>query len=134
MPFTIQIRHLNNPTTERKLDLILKTLIKLVEDIATMTTDFSPIREAITANTNIIQSIVDLLNDVALRAEFDAHDASAIRGLAAEIRAQGEALAAAVVKNTPADLNTVPEPFSTPASDSSEAVDPTPEPITSDNR
>lgn len=84
-----------------------------INDIITteaLMADFTALHEEITANGDAVASAVALLNDLATRVADAADDPEEIRAIAVELGGQSEALAAAVVANTPAAPEPTPEP------------------------
>jgi hypothetical protein len=92
-----------------------------INDIITteaLMADFTALHEEIEANGDAVSSAIALLNDLATRVADAADDPDEIRAIAAELGGQSEALAAAVVANTPA----APEPTEPPVDET--PVDP----------
>lgn len=62
--------------------------------------DFSPIEAEVTRDTEVTSSAVTLLNDLAAKVEATAGDPAKVTELASALRANSDALAAAVQANT----------------------------------
>jgi hypothetical protein len=68
-----------------------------------MALDFSALQAEITRDADVNSSAATLLADLAARVEATKGDPAAVQALADSLRANSDALAAAVVANTPAD-------------------------------
>lgn len=79
---------------ERKLDLILtnqETIMSALDDLTTQ----------VSSNTTVIQSALTLINGIADRIKAAGTDSAALDALTASLKADDNALAAAVSANTP---------------------------------
>lgn len=94
---------------EAKVDAILNAVIDLGAAQATAITnledimaDLTAITASVTENTSAAQSAVTLLNQLGDLIEANATDPAALQALADQLHANSQALADAVVANTPA--------------------------------
>ena len=69
----------------------------------------------VAANTNVTLSAIDLLNGIAAKLKDAGNDPVAIAKLAADLKANTDSLAAAVVANTPAAPDVAPAVDPAPA-------------------
>lgn len=67
-----------------------------------MATDLVPLQNEVSALTQVVPSVVALLEGFASRVEAEKEDPVAVQGLVDGVRSQAQALAAAVVAHTPA--------------------------------
>lgn len=65
--------------------------------------DLTDLEDAIGAQTDVVQGVSTLLDELATRLENAADDPAAVAALAAEVRTNSSSLAAAVARDTPAD-------------------------------
>lgn len=67
-----------------------------------MATDLTPLKNEVAALTQVVPSVVALLNGFADRVEAEKEDPAEVQAIVDGIRAQADTLAAAVVAHTPA--------------------------------
>lgn len=67
-----------------------------------MATDLTPLQNEVARLTEVVPSVVALLNGFADRVEAEKEDPVAVQAIVDGIRSQSDALAAAVTANTPA--------------------------------
>jgi hypothetical protein len=87
--------------TDRLLVKALGLLEYLVQQVQHMSSDLSSIQVAVSAETDAVKAAVTLLTDLAARLEAAKADPAQVQALADQIRANSDALSAAVVANTP---------------------------------
>jgi chromosome segregation ATPase len=85
----------------RKLDAILARLGRVEKDREAMTQDLQNLADQVKQNTDAEQSAVALLTSLADKLHAAADDPAAIRDLATQLKSSSDALAAAIVANTP---------------------------------
>lgn len=83
-------------------ELILKKLQRLTRQEAKMATDLTALTAAVTRDTEVSTSAITLLNHLSELLAASATDPAAIQSIAESLTANADALAAAVVANTPA--------------------------------
>lgn len=74
-----------------------------------------PIASEVARQTTVVGSVVSLLSGLAAQLTANANDPAAVAALASQIKLNTDALAAAVVQNTPAAAPTPPAPVAPPA-------------------
>lgn len=87
---------------DRKLDRIERKLGLLQREEEIIMSDLTALQSSVTANGDVEQSAIVLLNGLAEALRAAATDPAAIQALADQITAQSSSLAEAVVANTPA--------------------------------
>jgi len=85
-----------------KLNAILRGLQASREREVTMSVEMDALQAAVTRNTTLDGSMIELLNGIAAQLLATAGDRAAALALAGELNAKSDALAAAVAANTPA--------------------------------
>ncbi len=98
------------PDTQKQFDRIEAMLSNLTERLNPMALDRSRLSSEIAENNSAIQSAVTLINQIAQELRDAAGNQDAVNALADQLDAQSNALAAAVVANTPAEPAPAPEP------------------------
>jgi hypothetical protein len=88
--------------TERKLDEIIFRLRRLDRLEREVIMDLTDLQNAVSANTDVVNSAVTLIGGLADQIEAAAGDPAAVAQLAQNLRTNNDALAAAVAANTPA--------------------------------
>ena len=99
------------------------SLAELKEKIEAMSLAVENLQAAVAANTSATQSAILLLNQIAGDLRENAADEAAILAIADQVETNAEALAAAVVANTPAEVT---EPTPDPIVDEPTPVEPEP--------
>jgi hypothetical protein len=89
-----------------KLDLVLALLKSIQLGGVNVTQELQSLTEEVSRNTAVDQSAIQLLNGLAEKIEAIKQDPIALQALASDMRASSDALAAAVVANTPAAPST----------------------------
>jgi hypothetical protein len=89
-------------SADRKLDQILARLGILEQQEHTIMKELDTLTTEVKASTDVEQSALVLINGIAARLEAAGTDPVALQALTDSLKASREALAAAVVANTPA--------------------------------
>ncbi len=98
-----QVRNEGNyRAIDRKLDLILTHLNLIQRGDAIVTQELEALSEQVARNTSVDQSAIELLAGLAAKIESMKDDPIKLQALASDMRASSDALAAAVLANTPA--------------------------------
>jgi len=87
---------------DRKVTKLLPTLNRMETDMAAMDDAIAALTMQVSANTDAEQSAVALIQNLATLIQQNASDPAAINDLAAKLKASADALAGAVMANTPA--------------------------------
>jgi chromosome segregation ATPase len=95
-----------DPETKQQLDRIESLIFNLAERQHTMALDLTRLQAEIAENNSAIASAVTLLNQIADELRAQSGNQDAVNALADQLSGQSDALAAAVVANTP----TQPQP------------------------
>ena len=82
---------------------IIKALNAITKQGVTMTQEVDDLQAAVAAEGTVIDSAITLLNGLSARIADLAEDPVALKALSVEVKAKSDALAAAVVANTPAE-------------------------------
>lgn len=90
------------PSLHRKLDAILARIGSVEKDQQQVTQELQALTQQVHANTDAEQSAIQLLNGLSQQLKDAAEDPVAVRALADQLKTSGDALAAAVLANTPA--------------------------------
>lgn len=85
-----------------KLDLVLLKLDRAEREMGRMSAELDALKTQVERNTSVTQSAVTLINGLAEQIEDLKDDPAELTRLAADLKAQGDSLAAAVTQNTPA--------------------------------
>lgn len=113
---TIRVEHVLLPSPEQTdlLERVAVALESLVERIGTMQEQLDDLKAAVAAQTDVVASAVTAFQGLADKIEQSADDPDEVRDLAATVRQNSQALAAAIPQNTqPGALpgvNPPPEP------------------------
>lgn len=110
----------------RQLDEVIELLRVLTRRERNMSADLSALTAAVQANTDVEQSAIALIADLAQRFEDAKADPAEVQALADQLRSSASALSAAVAANTPAAPAPAPSPA--PAPDPAPAPSPDPAP------
>lgn len=98
----------------RKRRSVHQKVDEILERLTTMSAALDALKAAVTNENTTIDSAIALINGLAAQVAALPADSAAIAQLASDIKAKGDALAAAVVANTPAAPAT-PAPSTPPA-------------------
>lgn len=100
----------------KKLDMLLRigkkiltTLEEIRKESKIMTQELVDLEAAVTENTSLDTSIIELVNGLAAQVEALKDDPAKLASLASELRAKSAAMAAAIQANTPAPPPVEPE-------------------------
>ena len=88
--------------TTKTLALILNALTNLKNEVQTMGSDLTALTAQVTANTTVEGSAVTALNGLAAQIASLKNDPVALQGLSDQLKTSSDALAQAIVANTPA--------------------------------
>ena len=91
-----------DPSTTGRLDRIEAMLQSLISQGTTLMTDLTQLKAAVDAEGTVVQGAVTLIEGLAAKIAALPPDQASIDALAAEVKGQSDALAAAVAANTPA--------------------------------
>lgn len=83
-------------------------------NMAAVNADFSALMDQAKKNEDAEDAAITLLASLAAKIEAGATDPVAMRQLATDLKTHGDALAAAIVVNTPADPGPTPDPAGGP--------------------
>ena len=95
--------HVVDDSASAKLDAILATLAQLKQEEVTMSAELDALTAEVTNATTVEQSAIALIQGLAAKIESMKNDPAALSALAASLKTQDDALAAAVTANTPAE-------------------------------
>lgn len=104
-----------SPDVAALLQQILAKLTTQQGELDHMSAELDDLAVAVSENTDIDQSAIQLLNELADKLDAAAADPAAVAALAADIRSSSAGLAAAVTANTPAAPAPVEPPAEPPA-------------------
>jgi hypothetical protein len=107
MDLTIHVYHhfessLDSGRADRKLDQILAQLNVLGRQETTIMADLTDLTAKVQATTDAEQSAILLINGIAAQLKTAGTDPAALAALGESLKTNSDALAAAVVANTPA--------------------------------
>ncbi len=86
---------------EAKLDLVLFSLANLIRKEDEVMADLTALTAQVQENTDVEASAIQLLNNLAALIQQNATDPVALQALADQLNGSADALAAAIVANTP---------------------------------
>lgn len=101
-PAATVVLNIGSATVDAQITEILKLLRQILKKEALVALDLSTITADIQSNSDAVDSAVELLTTLASEIAANANDPAAISALAAQLEAKTQALADAVVANTPA--------------------------------
>ena len=94
--------HFDPLPADDRLDEVLTILKRLGTEIgAVMAVDLAPLTAQVAANTTVIGSALALINGFAAQLEAAGTDPAKLADLQSQLKTQDDALAAAVLQNTP---------------------------------
>lgn len=88
---------------EAAVGAVWSQLVRLNQRENAMSQQLQQLADAVTKNANAVNSAVQLIGGLAAQIEALKEDPAALSQLAADLNSQADALAAAVVANTPAE-------------------------------
>lgn len=94
--------HVDDQDLSAKLDDILNAINYLKQQGVQTQMDLTELQAAVSADTDVVNSAVTLINNLADQIEAAAGDPAAVAQVVADLRANNEVLASAVAANTPA--------------------------------
>jgi|SRR6185295_14602257 len=92
----------SDPEISRRLGRIEKALTHIIEKVEQMALDFARLETEVSENSNVIQSVITLLTNIADAIRDAAADQAKVEALATQLDGQTQALADAVAASTPA--------------------------------
>jgi hypothetical protein len=95
--------HVVDDNASAKLDAIIATLAQLKQEEVTMSAELDALTAEVTNAATVEQSAIALIQGLAAKIESMKNDPAALSALAASLKTQDDALAAAVTANTPAE-------------------------------
>lgn len=99
---TVEVIDTDLTLVNSKLNAILRGLTGSKQREVEMSVEMDALEAAVTRNTTLDGSIIELLNGIAAQLSATAGDRAKSLALAAELNAKSDALAAAAAANTPA--------------------------------
>ncbi len=94
--------HLDSGSADQKLDQILARLNVIHHQEITLMQELDDLTTQVKSTTDVEQSALVLINGIAARLAAAGTDPAALAALGASLKSNSDALAAAVVANTPA--------------------------------
>lgn len=91
------------PDLSRRLGRIERALLFIIERLEQMALDFTRLEQEVAQNSDVIQSVVTLLTNIADAIRDAAGNQQKVEALATKLDTQTQALADAVAASTPAD-------------------------------
>ncbi len=85
-----------------RLDIIIENQVKLKELLMGTKEEMTALTAQVQQNTDVENSAIVLIQGIAAQLASIANDPAAIRALAGQLKTSSDALAAAIVANTPA--------------------------------
>lgn len=102
--------HNDDPATEQKLDRIISMLATVIQKEGQLMAAIDDIQADVTAEDTVIDSAVTLLQGLSAALAAAGNDPAKLAALRSDIQGKTQALAAAVVANTPAAASAPPAP------------------------
>lgn len=94
--------HIHHHNEDKKLDAVLSKLNTLISKTTIIMTDLSELEAAVAKDTAVDQSAITLLNGLKAALDAAGTDPVKLKALSDQLGSNSDALAAAVVANTPA--------------------------------
>ena len=92
----------SDPDISRRLGRIEKALTHIIEKVEEMALNFARLEQEIAQNSDVIQSVITLLTQIADAIRDAAANQQKVEALATQLDAQTQAMADAVAASTPA--------------------------------
>jgi len=103
---TIEVHHHypnSDPDIARRLGRIEKALTHIIEKVEQMALDFTRLETEVSQNSDVVQSVITLLTQIADAIRDAAANQQKVEALATKLDAQTQALADAVAASTPVE-------------------------------